>query len=447
MIRLEEISLNQSVGYIFVRGRERIRNIAHQSDYPAFLLESAAIEDRNCRYFTRERQSRRIILIIDFDTLSDQQLRKLTYRSFWSSIPGFLLVDHINLNDFRYRLSRSIVGSPTSKCPPECLLEGSASDNAFPYYFNDINVVDPFLHLSDRFVVYEKGEIYQWQFATLGSSLQSPKHSAYLSKEVNLSEFDRIYHELITEQNKKEQDLLTLERLYNELALERRKILDYLKEVHLSRKRAYNKINTKGCPPRIGRFDYLRITNQGYEVSTNISPLLYRAALVHLSSVKKVTAATPYDERILLETIPGILLSYMCLDSHVNILGEDLKIPHWEDTIDSSLESRIGAITKSLAGTNLLKQRPDLKRTIDEFVSLRNDLIHYKQKFYPSIKLGKELVSEIYARIGPDSLLKILKNVRNTIKQLNIHIGMQVPLWLEKRPDWLEESDPDKLTK
>lgn len=446
MYSLEEVSLDTSEGYVFVRGRERIQYMARKLEYPVFLLEAAALENRNCRRFARNSVTGKIVLIIDFDLLTDQNLVNIVQRTIWGSIPGFIMVDHIHPADFKNLLLHSLVGSPTSSCPPECMLEGKASDNAFSMYFNDINVVDPFIHLSDRFIIYEEGNLYQWKFADLGTSNLRPKKSAFYSKEVDLIKFEMLHHELWDSLNSIEQALNELKRLYGMLAIERQKILDSLKEVHFIRKSTCeNSRITIKKPPRLGRFDYLKVTEEGYQVSTDVAPLLYRSALNHLLSVKKNKSAKPYEELIHLETVPAILMTYLCLDSCVNALGNKLKLANWESTVESSLEARIGAITKKTNGASLLKTRPDIRRKIEELSKIRNDLIHYKHEFYKTVKIGDEIVSELYICIGPSALEKTLKDARMIIKIIHQYIELPIPLWLEKHGDWLKESDPVSL--
>lgn len=446
MVSLEEINFSHSDGYVYVQGRERLHKIAQELDYPSFLLEVAALENKNSRRFARDKKTHKIHLIIDFDLLTNENLCNLSQRSRWSAIPGFILCDHIHPSDIKHRLLHTFVGSPTSTCPRESLLEGKASDNAFPMWFNDINIVDPFLHLSDRFMMYENGEFFQWKFAELEKSNTHPNQSAFFSNEVDLAAFKRVSQDLWENLQKQDQVLSALTRLYQKLATERQKILDALKDIHISRitKGRGTEINTSN-PPRLGRFDYLYVSENGYQVSTDLSPLLFRAALSHLFAVRKLENTECFNESVLLETVPGILMTYLCLDSYVNVLGSNLKLPNWGATIESSLESKIGAITKNTERASLLKKRPDVKRKIEEITTLRHELIHYKHKFYQIIEVGGERVSEFHTRAGIDKLESTLKNVREIIKLIHKYIELPAPLWLEKRADWLEDTDPKRL--
>ena len=145
------------------------------------------------------------------------------------------------------------------------------------------------------------------------------------------------------------------------LADERQNILESLNSIHISRKtikRTFRKLADK--PPRLGRFDYLEVTDEGYRVRTDVSPLLFRSALNRLSNVKKNKSLQPYNEVVMMDTVSGILMGYLCLDAYVNFLGNKLRLENWSSTIKCSLESKIVAITKSKKSTSLLKNRPDI---------------------------------------------------------------------------------------
>jgi transcriptional antiterminator len=109
------------------------------------------------------------------------------------------------------------------------------------------------------------------------------------------------------------------------------------------------------------------------------------------------------------------------------------------------LESKIGAITKSMTGNNIFKKRPDMRRFIIELTSIRDKFIHYKHEYFQIVELDKKRVSEIYKIVNPVFLKEVLINIRRIIRFINEHIEWPSPYWLEKQVDWLEDIDPKDL--
>ncbi len=444
---LDEIEYDNT-GYIPVKGRERIEKIASQNSYPSFLLESYIMEYLNCRRFVRNRNN--LLLMIDFDLVSEERIIKAIQRTFWITIGNFLLFDNVHPRDLKNRILYSLVGSPISNLESGVFLEGLASPFAFPFNFNDIDIVDPLLTLNDRFVVFDNGKIYQWKFADIAKSTVYDNQSTFVSEEIDLVPFEVSVNTFRIFYSERPPDIQRLNFELSRLIEQRREILAQLKDLHNIRKLTISfKSDNALEPPRLGRFDYAKRSDDGYKISTDLAPIYYRSALQHIKSAKLQQQKNGLNDELLYETIPAIICSYLCLDSHINELGHHLLIPNWQEIVEKSIESKIGHISNKITGINLLKEKPYLRRDVEKLVNLRDKLIHYKFPSYAPIKTNTDIVSQLYVEVGLENTIQYISIVSRIITALHSHLGgLYRATWLKPAPGWLQDDlDPLVLLK
>ncbi|KPV43146.1 hypothetical protein [Alicyclobacillus ferrooxydans] len=439
---IEEVILNN--GYVPVRGRERIRRIALELEIPTNILETYLLEHMECRKLVRA--NGRIHMMIDFDEIPEESIRQFPSLTSWIAIPHAILLDYMDLRDVGPKILTMLVGSPASS-PNGRIVEGEASQNAFFFTVNDITLVDPFFELNDFFIVAENGTLYQWKFAETITSRLQENRSAFSSSFVDLIPFERNvieYRRLINDSGAAPQDI---ESAFNRVAAERTQILNTLRTVHRTLKLSHEQSGSQQVinspPPRLGRFDSLEVSSGAFRIRTDMAPIYFSAAVQHVARAGQVTTSGGVPDDLIFETIPAVILAYLCLDSHVNELGYRTQVPDWKSVLDNEtpLDSKLGRLFSFHREKNLLKARPDLKRTLQEYTELRNSLIHFEYEAWNVSIVDSQPISELYTRINLPAAIRYVNFVAKFVTLINENLAIPAPRWLSTQTGWLENVD------
>ncbi len=447
---IEEVDFNQQRdGYVYVRGRDRLVDIADELQVDRTLLELYVLENTNCRKLAQA--NGRLTMMIDFTLVPMAELEQIADIPSWVAIPHGLFVDYIDPRDIGRKLAAMFAGSPSS--PPNArIIDGEASPHAFLFAQNDINIVDPIFEMNGYFIVVERGALYQWKFAELISSTVQPKHSAYKSSHVDIVPFELSVMEYRKLLQNRDNLPAAINRAFSRVVAERKNILERLNEVHIDLKRKNLESNSPSVitqpPPRLGRFDSLDSTDGTLRIRTDMAPVYFGAAVQHIERARVITASPAVPDDVMGQTIPAIILAYLCLDAHVNQLGHVVGVSDWTKILrdrKTSLESKIGRLFTSQNRKNLLNKRPDLNRSLQEYVLLRNSLIHFDHEPWKVTIVGEDSMSELYGKVNLEESLRLVAFAVKLVTLINSELGFQVPRWLTKQTGWLENANLDFL--
>lgn len=139
-------------------------------------------------------------------------------------------------------------------------------------------------------------------------------------------------------------------------------------------------------------------------------------------------------------------MAFLCLDSHVNSLGYELRIPNWAITVkDTGLISKIKNLISRRSGPSIFRVHRDLEGKLSRLVDVRNTLVHVSHEYYSVVQIKNMPMSEIYKMTDLNAAIETLKVVIKTIRQIHEHLYLPIPNWLGKAPGWLQEVELDFL--
>lgn len=445
-VPIEDLGTNSEyLNTIPMDGRARVRAVATEQQCDPNLLELYLLEHSICRRLVRA--NGHFSVMVDFDLLTEEQLQRACTRSSWATITSWIWFDGVRPEDAAAKLVQLMVGAP-AESPNGRIVEGLIMPTAWPMTFNDIPLVDPLFEISPYVMVVDKGTAYQWQFARyVPKSLVSSGHSAFESDVVHLLPFEIAVADYRRLFNAPETTEGVLRAAIQQVVVQRRILLRQLEYWY------HEKVASTGPGvanegfavhlPKLFRFDSLDTSSIGsVRIRTNLAPTYYAASMRHLAKALELDSLGPPLEDVVSETVPGILLAYLSLDTHVNYIGYQSRTAGWSDAVGGSLEARIGFLTRrgGVSGT-LMRDRPDLRRSVEVLTRLRDSLVHFKYEPFDVTEVDGVPVSRLYTQVSAEGNRQVVQSVRRLIVAMHEARGEATPPWLSKHSMWLEDVD------
>lgn len=414
-----------------------ILEIAKKTNMHPWWVESIAIEYTDCRDYALNGK----ISVFNFSKLDEDDLmkavtnHKIVIRDTW--------IHNISNTLFVSRLLDSSTGEiPVMTLAPDkshYIPEGIVPDNAFILSQNDISLVDPKLGLSRHFMVYDEGDIWQWEFADF-VEVEGRGYGKWTSSHVNLDEFDKNHYrlqELYKLRNNTELYRKKIKKHYEHLNEIRQQIFLELIELHHKKKRLNNGVEKNGEYPihRMSRYETYNIVDSKVYSMFLAEAIFYRELIERTSRSKKASldneiALNSNLDRIYQDRAMAIVSAAMCLEAYVNGIGFDMIQEKYLRIERKPIKYKIQELLKLKEKLYVYNDAVEPFKTMKKIFDKRNSLMHYKQKSTPALLKGDVYITSIGDVLDEKLIDKLEITVKDVVDLLCSELDLTSPNWI-----------------
>ena len=437
-----------------VEGLHVVAELSKANNVPDWWVEAVLAEYYPCRKFLFKGN----FWYFDFDLIPRSAFSDFSAKNVVIPGGGTFLVHHIRREDVMGQFVR-LFGEPGVPNKGDFVVEGIADQSVFALSLNSLEAWDPKLAFSDRAIVFDGGNFYQWKIAET-YPLPGTNQSWWKLTLADLSGLQKINDEIFklrnTAYDRSTEETLREEiaRQYNLLEQERERIRRAVWAYHKSRTSGASGAKQLPQPPMITQFDSLEVVESGYKIRTYIEPLLYRAAIKHCKSAaeaaSKITGSRYPQDSVLdemEESAMCIMSSFGCLEGYVNSVLKDY-CPGYR-----SVTERTSTVTKWFLAATLLgvpKCFDPQRAPFSEFLELRawrNDIVHYEPgwKEVAASRTFSADAGKTYSVCNSYNSQRAVRIVRRMIEKLSDECKFPVPQWLNPGVKWLKQDGLDEF--
>ncbi len=421
--------------------------------FPNWWQQAVTVENLECRKYNRSNKGQ--IGEFDFSIIKPSELERALDET--RIVAAGRIIQNNHPLVFQERLMSSMLGSLSNpivqKDSKAIIPHGLIGPHHFVWQANSLEVSDPLLGFDAHIQVFDEGNFYQWEVAQF-EIVEGRHYGKWVSEYLDLTDFDRTYDEFQRIMRLKGNQEISDEEytseasgFINHLRKIRKEAYSELLHVHEQLKQSDRTSHGKVVnhpPPRLSRFESMKIVDGKMSTICTAAPFFYRATLRHCHQAKILAANTYHPDSVMNlheiyeERCQAIVMAIICLEAVMNEAGNAKHPNMWGSLEKLNLIEKINFL-HTYSETNLkFDTSTHPWQGVKSLNDARNKIVHFKHEYH-EVKIlnkGRKSITHMEHTLSEDLVGKIPNLIKGSIEKIYTLADQEVPRWLTDQPEW-----------